>query len=153
MSQKTGFKLDLWVHKWHFSPPRHLVDNVPAATCVLGTCTGAGILMTSIWFFYIDFTACRALQLRRQYVFHYLKWSDAWSPIVGNWLSSGADWVQNYHFSHAWGNRGGRSLVKTHTVPLINLNILLGVLDARCVAMTPPEVTSGNLRKHEVVWI
>ena len=51
MSQKISFKLDLWVHKWYFSPPRHLVDNVPAAAHVLGTCPGAGILMTPIMIF------------------------------------------------------------------------------------------------------
>ena len=53
--KKTSFKLDLWVHKCHFSPPRHFVDNVPGAAHVLGTCPGAGILLTSIMIFLHSF--------------------------------------------------------------------------------------------------
>ena len=46
---------DIITHKWHFSPPRHLVDSVPAAVDVLGTCPGAGILRTSIMIFLRSF--------------------------------------------------------------------------------------------------
>ena len=55
MSQKINFKLDFWVHKWDFSLPRHLVDNVPAAAHVLGTCPCAGVVRTPIMNFLLSF--------------------------------------------------------------------------------------------------